>query len=87
MSLCGLLSLLQTGVEQAQELQDPLFSARLGQASIVHHQVRVDLAIVSAYIETSGCCIVFLNNLHSGHEPGDKIEMTKDSPKLYDFKC
>lgn len=36
-SLCGLLSLLQTGVEQAQELQDPLFSARLGQAGIVHH--------------------------------------------------
>lgn len=36
-SLCGLLSLLQTGVEQAQELQDPLFSARLGQTGIVHH--------------------------------------------------
>lgn len=84
-SLCGLLSLLQTGVEQAQELQDPLFSARLGQASIVHHQVRVDLAIVAAYIETSGSCIVFLDNLHSGHEPGDKIEKTKYSPKPFCF--
>lgn len=86
-SLCGLLSLLQTGVEQAQELQDPLFSARLGQASIVHHQVRVDLAIVPAYIETSGCCIVFLNNLHSGHEPGDNIEITEYSLKPFHFTC
>ncbi|KAA8581792.1 hypothetical protein FQN60_003373, partial [Etheostoma spectabile] len=40
-SLGGLLSLLQTGVEEAEKLQDPLLSARLGQASIVHHQACV----------------------------------------------
>lgn len=71
-SLCGLLPLLQTGVEEAQELQDPLLSARLRQASVIHHQVRVDLAVVAADIETACCGVVLLDDFHSGHEPGEK---------------
>lgn len=76
-SLGGLLPLLQTGVEEAQELQDPLLSARLGQAGVVHHQVGVYLAIVAADIETTCCCIVLLNNFHSGHEPGERSRETE----------
>lgn len=71
-SLGGLLSLLQTRVEEAQELQDPLLSARFCQTSVVHHQVRVDLAIVATDIETSCRCIMLLNNFHSGHEPRER---------------
>lgn len=67
--LGGLFPLLQAGVEKAQELQDPLLSARLGQAGVVHHQVGVDLAIMAADVETPCCRVVFLNNFHSGHEP------------------
>lgn len=77
-SLGGLLPLLQTGVEEAEKLQDPLLSARLGQASVVHHQVRVDLAIVASDVETTCCCVVFLNNFHSRHEPGERGEVIND---------
>lgn len=73
----GLLSLLQTGVEETQELKDPLFSARLCQTGVIHNQVWVDLAIVSTDVETSCCRVVFLNNLHSRHEPREQSKVAE----------
>lgn len=68
----GLLPLLQTGVEEAEKLQDPFFSTWLGQAGVVHHQVGVDLTVVTTYIKAASCSVVFLNDFHSGHEPGEE---------------
>lgn len=70
MSLGGLLPLLQTGVEEAQQLEDPLLPARLCQTGVVHHQVGVDLTVVAADVETTCCRVVFLDDFHSRHEPG-----------------
>ncbi|TNN49206.1 hypothetical protein EYF80_040572 [Liparis tanakae] len=61
-----------TRVEEAEQLQHPFLSPRLRQAGVVHHQVRVDFAVVAADIETACGRVVFLNYLHSGHEPGDE---------------
>lgn len=72
--LGGLLPLLQTGVEETQELQDPLLSPRLREAGVVHHQVRVDLPVVAPDVESTRCCVVLLNNFHPGHEPGQSTE-------------
>ena len=69
--LGGLLPLLQTGVEQAQQLQDALLSAGLGQAGVIHHQVGVDLAVVAPDVQAAGRRVVLLDDLHPGHEPGD----------------
>lgn len=69
----GLLPLLQAGVEEAQELQDPLLAARLGQAGVVHHQVRVDLAVVPADVEPASRRVVLLHDLHPGHEPASTV--------------
>lgn len=70
-SLGGLLPLLQTGVEEPQELQDPLLAPRLRQAGVVHHQVRVDLPVVAPDVESARRCVVLLDNFHPGHEPGE----------------
>lgn len=68
MSLGGLLSLLQTRVEEAQELENTLLPARLCQTRIVHHQIWVDLSIMATDVETAGSCVVLLDDLHPGHE-------------------
>lgn len=70
MPLGGLLPLLQTGVEEAEKLQDPLLPARLGQTGVVHHQVGVDLPVVAPDVEAASSRVVFLNYFHPGHEPG-----------------
>lgn len=72
MPLGRLLPLLQTGVEETEKLQDPLLPARLGQAGVVHHQVRVDLPVVATDVEAASSRVVFLNDFHPGHEPGRK---------------
>lgn len=69
----GLLPLLQAGVEEAQELQDALLTARLGQAGIVHHQVGVDLPVVPADVQPASRRVVLLHDLHPGHEPASSI--------------
>lgn len=69
MSLGGLLSFLQTGIEQPQELQHTLLSAGLCETRVIHHQVGIDLSIVPADVEATSSCVVLLNNLHPGHEP------------------
>lgn len=73
-SLGGLLPLLQTGVEESQELQHPLLPAGLRQAGVVHHQVGVDLPVVASDVEAACGRVVFLNNFHSRHEPGERTE-------------
>lgn len=82
MSLGGFLPLLQARVEQAEELQDPLLSPRLGQAGVVHHQVRVDLAVMPTDVETTCRCVVFLDDFHSGHEPGERTGRTQVKRKI-----
>lgn len=77
MSLCGLLPLLQAGVEQAQQLQHPLLSARLRQTRVVHDQVGVNLAVVAPDVQPPGRRVVLLNDLHSGHKPGRKTRVPK----------
>lgn len=71
MPLRRLLPLLQARVEEAEELQDPFLPPGLGETGVVHHQVRVDLTVVTADVEPASCCVVFLNNFHSGHKPGE----------------
>lgn len=70
----GLLPLLQAGVEEAQELQHALLAPGLRQAGVVHHQVRVDLAVVAADVEAPRRRVVLLHDLHPGHEPGNGTE-------------
>lgn len=67
--LRGFLPLLQTGVQQAEQLQHALLPPRLGQAGIVHDEVRVDLAVVAADVEPPGRGVVLLHDLHPGHKP------------------
>lgn len=69
----GLLPLLQAGVEEAEELQDPLLAARLGQAGVVHHQVGVDLPVVPTDVQPASSRVVLLNYLHPRHEPAGSI--------------
>lgn len=72
MAFGGLLSLLQARVEKAEQLQDAFLPPRLRQARVVHHQIRVDLAVVAADVEAPRRRVVFLNDLYPGHEPSER---------------